>query len=223
MLENITQKFVFIGIWLALTIYAFIIAPPVDPNTQELIVNLSIGRWQEINSLIVALFNLMGIWPIIYTSILLFDGRGQKIPAWPFVVASFGVGAFALLPYLALRQPNPEFTGEKSWLLKILDSRWLALSVALGALALVAYGLIGGDWADFANEWYSSKFINVMSLDFCLLCLLFPFVMQDDSERRQISDNSWFHWIVWVPLLGALVYLLGRSPIIVKDSTSNEE
>jgi hypothetical protein len=216
-----SQKLVFWGIWVALIGYAALIAPPDDPDTLELILNLSTGKLEGINPLIIALFNLMGVWPIIYTMVLLFDGKGQKLPAWPFVTASFGVGAFALLPYLALRQANPEFEGEKSPLLKILDSRWLGLAVTLGGLILLSYGLIAGDWADFARQWESSKFIHVMSLDFCLLCLLFTFTVQDDLKRRQIPDNSPLQWIVWVPFLGALLYLCGRSPTIEKNATSN--
>ena len=35
------------------------------------------------------------------------SGRSaNKIPAWPFVVLSFGFGAFALLPYMALWRPD---------------------------------------------------------------------------------------------------------------------
>lgn len=30
----------------------------------------------------------------------------RKIPAWPFVVTSFGLGAMALLPYFALWRPD---------------------------------------------------------------------------------------------------------------------
>jgi hypothetical protein len=34
--------------------------------------------WSNINPLIIALFNLMGILPLIYACILLVDGSGQK-------------------------------------------------------------------------------------------------------------------------------------------------
>lgn len=100
-------------IWLVFVGYAFGLAPPPQPDTATLIINLSTGNWQDINPLIIALFNLMGIWPAIYACVLLPDGRGQNVSAFPFVIVSFAVGAFAILPYLALRQPNPNFIGEK--------------------------------------------------------------------------------------------------------------
>lgn len=215
------QKIVFWGIWVALISYAAIFAPPNDPDTARLILNLSSGRWEGINPLVIALFNLMGILPMIYMAVLLFDGRGQKTPAWLFVAASFGTGAFAILPYLALRQSQPEFQGDKNRLLNILDSRWLGLAIAVAALALLSYGVIAGDWSDYINQLETSKFIHVMSLDFCLLCLLFTFTVQDDLKRREIPNSSFLHWMVWIPFFGALVYLCGRSPTVLTNHNSN--
>lgn len=207
------RKILFGGLWLALVIYAFGFAPPNQPDTFELIQKLSTGQWQGINSLVIALFNIMGVWPMIYACVLLLDGRGQKIPAGLFVAGSFGVGAFALLPYLALRQPNPGFTGEKNALLKILDSRWTGAILAAGSVGLLAYGLLAGDWSNFVQQWRTDRFIHVMSLDFVLLCLLFPAVLGDDMARRGLKDQRIFWAVSLVPLLGAAAYLTGRPPI----------
>ncbi len=98
------RKITFGLLWLGFIVYAFLFAPPEQPDTFQLIKNLSIGQWQGINPLVIALFNLMGIWPLIYSAVVLIDGRGQKISAWLFAVASFAVGAFALLPYLGLAE-----------------------------------------------------------------------------------------------------------------------
>ncbi|HEY9708000.1 MAG TPA: DUF2834 domain-containing protein, partial [Oculatellaceae cyanobacterium] len=94
-----SRKVGFWLLWVSVVAYAFLLAPPDQPNTVELIKNLSTGKWEGINPLIVTLFNIMGIWPLIYGCLVFIDGREQKIPAWLFASASFGVGAFALLPY----------------------------------------------------------------------------------------------------------------------------
>ena len=110
-----TRKLIFGLLWLGFVSYAFFLAPPDNfPESLELIKNLSTGNWQGINPLIISLFNIMGIWPFVYSAVVFFDGRNQKIPAWPFASAAFGLGAFALLPYLALREPNQTFIGEKN-------------------------------------------------------------------------------------------------------------
>ncbi|WOB45614.1 DUF2834 domain-containing protein [Thermoleptolyngbya oregonensis NK1-22] len=199
-------------IWFGFIAYAAFLAPPDRPETLSLIQNLSTGQWNGINPLIVALFNLMGIWPLIYSAVLYADGRGQRVRAFPFAAGSFAVGAFALLPYLALRKPNPTFIGETSWLIRILDSVWTGRVLLLGAIALLVYGFTQGNWADFVQQWQTSKFIHVMSLDFVALSALFPVLLRDDLARRGLGSR-WFWAIALVPLLGPLVYLSVRPPL----------
>ncbi|WP_353735256.1 hypothetical protein [Okeania sp. SIO2C2] len=56
-------------LWIGFSTYAFLLAPPDQPDTLELIQKLSTGQWENINPLIVSLFNIMGIWPLIYRKI----------------------------------------------------------------------------------------------------------------------------------------------------------
>lgn len=199
-------------LWLGFVAYAFLLAPPNQPDTFELIKNLSTGQWEGINPLIVSLFNIMGVWPIIYSCLLFIDGRGQKIPAAPFATLSFGVGAFALLPYLALREPNSKFVGQKNIFLKILDSRLTGIALSIGAITIITYGL-NGDWGDFVQQWQTSRFIHVMSLDFCLLCILFSALLGDDMARRGMKNPAIFWLTALIPLFGPLAYLCLRSPL----------
>ncbi|MCC3421281.1 MAG: DUF2834 domain-containing protein [Microcoleus sp. PH2017_07_MST_O_A] len=208
-----SRKIGFALLWIIFSTYAFVFAPPDNPDTITLITNLSTGKIAGINPLIVALFNIMGVWPLIYSCVLFADGRGQKIRAWIFATLSFGVGAFALLPYLALREPNPEFSGTKNIFLKILDSRFTGIVLTLGAAALVAFGLTKGDWSDFVGQWQTSRFIHVMSLDFCLLSLLFPALLTDDMARRGVLNSTAFWAVTLVPLFGPLAYLCTRPPL----------
>ncbi|MCT7986288.1 DUF2834 domain-containing protein [Laspinema sp. A4] len=205
-------------IWIGLIIYAFGFAPPDDTTaTFNLIKNLVTGKWEGINPLIIALFNIMGVWPLIYSAVLFLDGKGQKVPAWPFITFSFGVGAFALLPYLALRQPNPTFSGEKNWFLKAVDSRIFGAIAALSALILLGYGITQGNWTDYFYQWQTSRFIHVMTLDFCLLCLLFPTILGDDMARRGLHSPVIFWLVALIPLLGPAFYLALRPPVSVSE------
>lgn len=218
------RKIAFGLLWLGFVAYAFFLAPPEQPDTFDLIKNLSTGQWQGVNPLVIALFNLMGIWPIIYSAVVFIDGRGQKIPAWPFAVASFAVGVFALLPYLAIREPNNKFVGKKNTLLKLLDSRVTGFVLTLATAILVAYGLREGDWGNFVQQWQTNRFINVMSLDFCLLCLLFPVLLGDDMTRRGWKNPQFFWLIALIPLFGPLIYLSVRPPLqeVGVESISNQ-
>jgi hypothetical protein len=213
-----------LGFWLVWGLflgYAFFFAPPDRPETLTLIQRLITGDIAGINPAIVALFNLMGVLPCAYACILCTDGQGQKVPAWLFALSGFFVGAFALLPYFALRQDNPQFVGEKSWAVKILDSRLTGLVVASLGIFLLLYGLRFGDWADFALQWRSSRFIHVMSLDFCLLCALFPWLLKDDMLRRGWDSDTVFMAVASFPLLGPLVYLCVRPSVIPMEQKSS--
>ena len=201
-------------VWAMFVIYAFFFAPPDRPDTFDLIKRLIAGDIAGINPAIVALFNLMGVLPCAYACILCTDGRGQKVPAWLFALGAFFVGAFALLPYFALRQDNPQFVGEKGWAVKILDSRLTGLVFAIMGIFLVLYGLRFGNWADFAEQWRTSRFIHVMSLDFCLLTALFPWLLKDDMQRRGWTSDSAFMSVSAFPVLGPLVYLCVRPNVI---------
>ncbi|MBP0020132.1 MAG: DUF2834 domain-containing protein [Cyanobacteria bacterium SBLK] len=201
------------SLWLGFILYAFLGSPPDRPDTLDLILNLSTANWEGINPAIVALFNMMGILPIAYAALILIDGRGQKIPAYPFAIASFALGAFALIPYLVLRQDNPSFHGQKSFLLNLLDSRWLGILLTLGANILIAGAIALGDWSDFINQWQTSRFIHVMSLDFCLLSLLLPTLLEDDMAKRGLNNPFIFWGVSLLPLLGTLLYLSLRPPL----------
>ncbi len=213
MKQVMLRKAAFWIVWFSFVVYAFGFAPPNQPDTLQTIQSLTTGQIQGINPLIVALFNILGVFPVIYACVLLLDGRMQRVRAYPFVLGSFAAGAFALLPYLALREPNGEFSGPKDWLLKVLDSRWMGVGVTIAAVLLLMFGLTQGDWADFLTRWQTDRFVHVMSLDFCLLCILFPFVLKDDMQRRQWNQPGIFWAVSCVPFLGAAIYLLMRPPI----------
>ncbi len=205
---------VFWLIWLLFTGYAFLFAPPDSPATLQLIINLSTGQWTGINPLIIALFNLMGIWPLVYAAVMLFDGSVQKFKPGFFNAASFGVGAFAILPYLALRQPSKTVTAKP--LLRILDARWLGIAIAIGATILLTYGFTQGNWPDFVHSWQTQRFIHVMSLDFVMLSALFPVLAKDDLSRR--GGQPWLWWITLVPFVGAIAYLCLRPRQVFGDA-----
>lgn len=211
---------IFWGLWLGFVLYAFILAPPDRPDTADLILKLSTGAWEGINPTVIALFNAMGLWPMAYAALALIDGHGQKQRAWPFVLVSFAVGAFALLPYLALRQPNPHFSGSKSALLRLLEARWLGAALTAGAIALASFALLKGDWLNFWQQWQTSRFIHVMSLDFCALWLLFPVLLRDDMARRGLSQPWVPAAVLALPLVGAGLYLALRPT--VEESPAGE-
>ncbi|HEY9636131.1 MAG TPA: DUF2834 domain-containing protein [Coleofasciculaceae cyanobacterium] len=205
-----SRKITFWLIWVGFIAYVFFLAPPIQPDTLKLLQNLFTGQWQLINPIVLSVFNLVGICLLMHSCLLFFDGRMQKIPAWPFALASVGTGVVGLLPYLALREPNQDFSGSKDTWLKLLDSRWTGVILSVSAIAIIAYGLVFGDWENFVEQYQTSRFINAMSLAVCLLVLLFPALLGDDMARRGLKNSQLFWAVALVPLVGSLLYLCLR-------------
>ncbi len=118
------RKIVLWSVWIGFIAYIILLAPPLHlPETITLLVKILTFQWGEVNAIILSIFALVGIWLQIYSCLLFIDGRMQKIPFWIFALASLGSGVIGLIPYLALREPNQEFTGKKDSFLLLLDSR----------------------------------------------------------------------------------------------------
>jgi hypothetical protein len=202
-------------LWMGFIIYVLFLAPPIHwQATLILLTNLLTFQLTKINSIVTSLFSLIGVGIFIYSCVLFFDGRMQKIPFYPFAIASLGTGIIGLIPYLALRESNREFTGAKDSFLKLLDSRLTGVFLMLFTISLFAYAILAGDWQNFIEQFQSDRFINGMSLAFCLFCLLLPTVLGDDLARRgYLSDSLLFWLIALIPLFGPLAYLCLRPPL----------
>lgn len=209
------RKIFFGSAWLALVIYSVIFSiekvksSPSNTFQQDLdlMVNMSILEWDGINPIIIAIFFIMGIFPLVYGAFILFDSKEQQVSPIPFLATSFGLGAFALLPYFALRQPDSKWDKQQGWLLKVLDSRIMAIICSCSILAFLVWGAINGDWSGFVTQWHSSQFVHIMTIDFCILSILLPFaILNDDMERRRVENKRLFWVISFVPIFGSLIY-----------------
>lgn len=200
------------SVWIGFITYILLLSPPLHlPETISLLVKILTFQWGDVNAVILSLFSLIGVWIAIYSCLLFFDGRMQKIPFWVFAIAALGSGVIGLIPYLALREANQEFTGEKNSFLKLLDSHSTGIAISIFTTLVVAYGLIVGDWTNYIQQFQSDRFIHGMSLAFCLFGLLFPTVLGDDMVRRGWLSNSQLFWaIALIPLFGPLFYLCIR-------------
>nr|RNJ68525.1 MAG: hypothetical protein EDM05_15630 [Leptolyngbya sp. IPPAS B-1204] len=208
-------------VWLGLIAYILLFAPPIQADTFQPLQTLFSGQLPTVNPVMIALFSLIGIWLLIYSCLIFADGRMQDLPAWAFMLAAMGTGVLGLIPYLAMRQSNQEFSGEKDAWLALMDARSTGVILTISTAILLAYGLLFGDWAAFVYEFQTNRFVNGMSLAFCLFCLLFPYptLWGDDRARRGLSAVGRTEWLTWIPLFGPLVYLC-RRPALRQPSLS---
>lgn len=210
-------------IWAGFVGYTLWLAPLDQPFTWSFAHNLVTLQWGEINAYLMAIFWMMGVWPMIYACLMSADGRMQPFPAWPFFVVSNLVGVIGLIPYLLVRQRNATFCGKKDFWLDLLDRRSTGVALLLTTLTLIAIAIAVGNWSDYVRQFYSYAFVHLITLDFCLMGLIFPLtsLLDDDMQRRGGYRPGRFWAIALVPLFGPLLYLCWR-PALPKLSSTQE-
>ena len=153
----------------------------------------------------VAVFNLLGVFPLVFLAILLRDPP-QRVPMLPFALLSFAMGAFALLPGLVLRRATPA-SRALGRIRRWLSSWGLGAFLSVAALGLVAFGLTG-TVEGLLDEAADSTLVHVMSLDFLCLCAAWPIVLAADAERHR--GPAWRVHLGVVPVVGPALWILVR-------------
>ena len=209
--DFITPNLMFLIIWVAFLLYSFLWAPesqPGDPGFAEL------AQVQGTNPIVWSIFNFVGIWALLYAAILLIENRERFIPSWPFVLGALGLGMYFLMPYFAIRGvKKKKQKEEKSWFIKIVDSRILGIILVLLSLGIILYGIIAASinnsWMEYGTMFKDIRFIHVMTIDFSFLSLFYPILIWDDMKRRNWERKKLFI-LFSLPVLGALIYLVAR-------------
>lgn len=164
----------------------------------EVIVKMLTGRFDGVNLSLFALFNIMGVWPMVFVVVLAFDTTEQKVWRWPFVCGSFALGAFALLPYFVLRKWGAPKRQANGWWLRVLGSRWVALALCGAAGALVTLFFASGQLAGFTALFRGDQFTYIMSFDFVACSIAGGLLAFEDSEVRPTSPS-------WAWSLGSVI------------------
>jgi hypothetical protein len=155
--------------WGVVVVAAFALGPPQRPDTGDLVRDLLTGNFAPYPPWLVAHFQWMGLWPALVGLALRGDWRA-RFPAWPFVLASFFLGCFALLPWFVLRPQAPRTPPPAAgWLARwelplvfgIMGLGWGVWAAATGSVGdwVTAAGTDGFTWAmtwDFAAFWVLS-------------------------------------------------------------------
>ncbi|MBA7552810.1 hypothetical protein ES705_45386 [subsurface metagenome] len=210
--DFLSFNLVFLGIWISFLLYTFIWAPkgqPGDPTFSSLM------NIKENNPLSWEVFNLIAVWSLLYTAILLIEQRERFVPAWPFILASFAAGMYALMPYFSVRGVWKKKTKEKrSIIIKIADSKITAGIITVLVFGLFLYGIIASSinnsWAEYGDLFLNTRLINVMTIDFTFLTLFYPVLIWDDMKRRNWENKKFFWLFSLLPIIGPSIYLIVR-------------
>ncbi|KAG5180791.1 hypothetical protein JKP88DRAFT_270135 [Tribonema minus] len=220
------------AIWTALVAYAFLYAPGHTPEGDAAVTQMTAALMTnpfspDINQLYVVIFNALGVVPAIYAQLLLPGSKGQRLPAAPFVLASFAGGYFLLAPYLALRQYRPCVDEAQLRGLATLSTLRLGGVLTLVfALGLLQFAITNHVWTSFEEYmllFRSQTLVHVSSIDLLLLSVVVWEPMLEDMRRRGMytdgsrSANIRLAAFCAIPVLGPAVYLAVRPPLLAAE------
>jgi len=205
-------------LWLVFVVYAARFAPPEDAAlTRALVRGAFTGHYGATDPAIAAVFSALGVIPVLVSSFLLRDGATRKLPAWPFVVASFAVGAFAILPYLAFRRlGGPRAAPRSAGIVRRVLSHIVArLGIAVSLVALTAWALGAGSLRVYGAAFRGAALVHVMTLD-AGVCTALLFVLVEEARARPDlpEEGRLARGSRWFPLFGAALWnvLVSRPP-----------
>lgn len=196
-------------LWALSVGYLLFFAPAEEQYTMNQMQALFTFEQTSMNPLVIALFNSLGVWPLLFTAFLFTDPGGGRMKAWPFAVLSFGAGAFALMPYIALRKESPRLV-KPGAVGSVTGSKVFAVLLVLLSAALIIFAVgnfqPGGLWEAF----WSYHLVHTMVIDFVLFALLAVYMIKKDAEKRHVTLTP-KQWVLFsIPLLGTALYLLYR-------------
>lgn len=212
--------------WVALVTWAFLFAPGslgAESDTQ-LVTTLATQPYPKpegINELWFLIWNCFVPVPVTIAALAAPTGKGQRLPATPFLWGSAALGYFALGPYFATRTGRESITNDDlGWATKnIFENRIFgivltALTISLPfSSELLAPGLdytatLNG-YLDLASQ---SRFVAVASIDIVIMSTVSSFLVGSDSKLRGWEDKSLplTAGCLLFPVIGPALYLATR-------------
>lgn len=199
------SRMLLLVVWLAFIVYALFFAPGAGGGEDPWLGPLLTLQANEPSLL--AMFSLLGLFPLAFACMLLrHDDR--KIPAWPFVLLSFALGAFALLPYYALTSQThagSHALRHSEKLRKTTESPITHGILFTLTLLVMGWGLLMGNFDVYREAFGTSMLVNVMTIDFALLTLLSVYAIYTGSRRRSLPQAMALLGLI--PILGLLIYI----------------
>ncbi|XP_027062600.2 uncharacterized protein [Coffea arabica] len=102
-----TTSLLLLGLYVGLVYYVVFLAPNQTPSTDvyflKKLVNIIGDDGFQMNEVLVALWYILGLYPFVYSMLLLPTGRceNRSVPVWPFLILS-GFAGLGLMAYAGL-------------------------------------------------------------------------------------------------------------------------
>ncbi|UKS54821.1 hypothetical protein [Exiguobacterium acetylicum] len=156
----------------------------------------------QFDTSVLSLFSLLGIYPFAFFLLFLDEKRFMRPGPLVASIGSFFLGAFVLMPYVALAIPRKTF-------LPFRRRGWIPTVVALLSVVttlLLWIALARSDWSIFRIYFETNQFVRTMTVDLLLFYILQVYLLR----RIRLRNAQTFQWLDAIPLFGLFRYLFAR-------------
>lgn len=155
------------------------------------------GDWGAHDPWVVAHFMLMGVWPLILISQTADRWLTRPVPLLPFTLGTMALGAFILLPGLALTGSQRHPVGRVG----ALTRHPLAQGVlALSAVGLGVWALLTGSPAAWVDAVQTDPFLHIMAFDSLVVWLTSVLLAWDSTQTSEGQGPPWT--LTLLPVVG---------------------
>lgn len=192
----------------ALNAHSLLTMPSWQPDTWERIAAMALRDVGAVEPAAFTVFVWFGMWSLLLAALILIDGEGRRLPAWPFAFSSMVLGPSMVLLYQAFRGEARRPPPVRDRLVALASSRWVGIVIAaisLGALWDGRTGDLGQLWTLFQTDYFT----HAMLVDEAIFAILVPVFVADDA-RRTGRSMGWAWAGGLIPIFGACAYLATR-------------
>mmetsp|Transcript_6956 Transcript_6956/g.17030 ORF Transcript_6956/g.17030 Transcript_6956/m.17030 type:complete len:305 (-) Transcript_6956:231-1145(-) len=219
------QNFVAMAVWASLVVWSLNFAPGsagsiADNELLNTLISQPFPRPEGINELWFTIWNCFIIVPANIAFLASTTGRGQRLPSAPFLLASFGLGFFALGPYFMTRtvRTEPQIKEDLGFFGRnVFENRIAGAGLALVALSIpFSSGFVGCDVPAAVSGYQElisgSRFVAVSTVDLLIMSVLSSILVAEDASRRGLEDKSLPIALatLLVPVVGPSAWLVAR-------------
>ena len=220
-----TKNYVAAAAYASFLGFAFLVAPgewgsSSDNALLELLISQPTPRPESVNEYFYAVWNCFAVVPALIATLEAPVGRGQRLPAAPFLWGSGAFGYFALGPYFATRTTRTEapdvedlgFASKNIFESKIFAGLLTVVALSIPFTSDVFTADPSTTLAGFTDLLSGSKFISVACLDIAIMSALVGVLVSEDAARRGWEDKSVALQAATtlLPVVGPSLYLLAR-------------
>ena len=155
-LPSWSSKALYLGALVALNAHSLLTMPGWQPDTWDRLGAMATRDLSAVEPAAYTAFVLFGMWSVLLAALMIIDGEGRRLPAWPFAVSTMVLGPSMVFLYQAFRPTSAELSRPRTSLEKLAGSPLVGVVVASISVGALWDGRTGNPGAlQGANNPYS--------------------------------------------------------------------